>query len=176
MGGCAQPREAPTSAWSQRDSALQAAARPGKSARRSCRRPLCRSWTGRRGGKAGPAGCAALAPAAAAGVPSKLGGERPAARGWREEGQRARAAETRSRGSPSQPGRGAAPTSRAEAAAGTCAVAADYPGSGAAGTAGARAEGRRKGVSRGRAAPPPGTRRLYSPGQGWGEAVLSSGA
>lgn len=123
-----------------------------------------------------PRGGAALAPAAAAGVRSKLGGERPAARGWREEGQRARAAETRSRGSPPRPGRGAAPTSRARAAAGTCAVAADSPGSGAAGAAGAREEGRRKGVSRDRAAPPPGTRRLYSPGQGWGEAVLSSGA
>lgn len=52
MGGCTRPREAPTSAWSQRDSAFRAAARPGKSARRSCRRPLCRSWTGRRAGEA----------------------------------------------------------------------------------------------------------------------------
>lgn len=95
-----------------------------------------------------------LVPAAdaAAKAASKLGGERPAAAGRREEGRKASAAETRSAGAVRAPGGGrAAPTCGVRTASGTCAVAADSRGSGAAGTTGGRGAGKRQGQSGDRA-------------------------
>lgn len=117
-----------------------------------------------------PRGRTKLAPAAdaTAKVPSKLGGERPAARGWREEGRSASAAETASRGSSARPSRGAAPTCGARAAGrGNLRGGGGFLGLGRSWHHWrlGRREGRRAWV---RTAPSPGTRRRDSrwPGRG----------
>ncbi|XP_043449238.1 translation initiation factor IF-2-like [Prionailurus bengalensis] len=184
---CPDGAHAPSLPWRPRGSALQAAPALAKARPEVCPPLLCKNWARRRAqeapgppGRPVPRGRRALAPAAdaSAKVPSKLGGERSAARGRREEGRSARVSETRRPREPGAPGRGAAPTCRARAAAGTCAVTADSRASGAAGTAGGAGGGEEEGPE---GAPRCAAARNSPPGfalawQGWGEAVPGPGA
>lgn len=164
------------SAWSQSSSALRAKVRPEVVGVPSEGiGPEGAHWRPRRKPeRLVPRACTALAPAAAAAakVPSKLGGERPVARGWREEGRKVKAAET------SLPREPCAPWPRR----GSYLKGQDGRGHLCGGGGFSRLRRswhswrrrRREGLSRDSAVPPPGTRRPDSPGQGWGEVVLSS--
>lgn len=172
------PHLGPEPAWL----CAPAAARPGESARPSCRRPLPRNWTRRRAQEAPMApGEAGPAKPHGAGVRRcgrcqgpiqvqgpEVAGRRDGGRGQRKPG---------SRGSSARSGRGAAPTwGTRRPSVGICVGAAESPGSGATDTAGGAGRGKEEGPALGLVPRPPGTHHPDSPGQGWGEAVLSPGA